>query len=135
MDYPHFVDIIRILWISTFHGYYPHFVDIIRIGHITICIARNFRLFLHSFVLVLDIICIGHITYRFVLVVDIIFIGHITRYFARNVCPIFHIYSYSVSDRCSNREKASSTIYYFLVYIQYPDLIKLSDIPSEFLLC
>ena len=26
--YPHFVDIIRILWISTFRGYYPHFVDI-----------------------------------------------------------------------------------------------------------
>ena len=43
--YPHFVDIIRILWISMFRGYYPHFVDIICIGHIMSYLPRNYRLY------------------------------------------------------------------------------------------
>ena len=59
------VDIIRISWI------YPHFVDIIRISWIS-WIYPHF--------------------------VDIICIGHITSYLARNVYPIFLIYSSSVSD-------------------------------------
>ena len=67
------VDIIRILCISILCGYYLHFVDIIHILWI-LWIYPHF----------MDIICIGHIT----------------SYLARNVCPIFHIYSSSVSDWC-----------------------------------
>ena len=37
VEYPHFVDIICILWI------YFHFVDIIRIGHIASYLARNIQ--------------------------------------------------------------------------------------------
>ena len=53
--YPHFMNIIRIL------GIYPHFMDIIRIGQIVSYLALNVHHVLHSFVLVVDIICIGHI--------------------------------------------------------------------------
>ena len=67
------VDIIRILWISTFRGYYPHFVDII---------------------------CIFWILWIYPNFVDIICIGHITIYLARSIRPIFNIYSYSVSGWC-----------------------------------
>ena len=90
--YSHFVDI------SAFHGYYLHFVDIIHIGHIMSYLALNVCNVLHSFVPVVDIICIGHILHSFVLVVDIIYIGHITSYLARNFHPIFEIYSFSGSD-------------------------------------
>ena len=83
--YPHFMNIIRIL------GIYPHFMDIIRIGQIVSYLALNVHHVLHSFVLVVDIICIGHIIHSFVLVVDIICIGHIKSYLSRNFCPIFHI--------------------------------------------
>ena len=62
--YPHFVDIIRALLISTFRGYYMHFIGIVDIS--------AFR---------------GYYLYC-----------HITNYLSRNVCPIFHIYSFSVSD-------------------------------------
>ena len=82
-------------------GYYPHFVNIIRIGHIIRHLARNFRHVLQSFVLVVDIICIGHIIHSFVLVVDIICIGHITSYLDRNTCPILHIYSSIVNAWCN----------------------------------
>ena len=92
--YPHFVDV------SAFHEYYPHFVYIIFIGFIAIYLDRNVCHVLHSFVLVVDIIYIGNIINIFVLVVDIICIGRITSYLARNVHPIFHIYSSSVSDWC-----------------------------------
>ena len=85
--YLHFVDI------SEFHGYYPHFVDIIHIGHITIYLACNVCHVLHTLVLVVDIICIGHIIHILFLVMDIICIVHITSYLARNVNPIFQIYS------------------------------------------
>ena len=84
--------------ISAFRGYDPPFVDIIRIGHITIYLACDVHLVLHSFVLVMDIIFIGHILHIFVLVVDIIYIGRITSYLTHNVRPIFHIYSYIESD-------------------------------------
>ena len=89
-------------------------MDIIRIGHIRSYLAHNVLPDLHSFVLVVDIIFIGHILHSFVLVVDIICIdnilhsfflvvdiiciGHITSYLDRNVHPIFHIYSSSVID-------------------------------------
>ena len=69
--YPYFVNIIRILWISTFRGYYSYFVDIIRILWIS-WIYPHF--------------------------VDNIFIGRINSYLAHNDHPIFHIYSSSVSD-------------------------------------
>ena len=51
--YLHFVDIIRILWISTFRGYYLHFVDIMCIGHITSSLACNsFHIFhIYSYIL------------------------------------------------------------------------------------
>ena len=92
--YPHFVDI------SAFCEYYLHFADIIRIGHSTSYLARNVSHVFHSLVLVVDIICIGHILHSVVLVMDIVCIGRITSYLACNVCPIFHIYSSSVSDWC-----------------------------------
>ena len=74
--YPHFVDIIRILWIFMFCGYYPHFMDIIRILWIS-WIYLNF--------------------------VDIICIGHIKIYLDNNYHPILRIYSSSVSDWCRRR--------------------------------
>ena len=69
--YLHFVDITRILWISTFRGYYPH------LGYIS-----AFSEYYPHFV---DIICIGHIT----------------SYLARNVRRIFRIHASSVSDWCT----------------------------------
>ena len=53
-----------------FRRYYPHFVEI----------SRSYGYYSHF--------------------VDIIYIGHITSYLALNVRPIFHIYSFSESDRC-----------------------------------
>ena len=64
-----------------------------------------------SSVLVVDIICIGHITsylffnvchiiHIFVLVVDVVLIVDIMSYLARNVRPIFHIYSSIVNNWC-----------------------------------
>ena len=55
-------------------------MDIIRIDHITSYLAHNVHCVLHSFVLAIDIICVGYILRGFVLVVDIICIGHITSY-------------------------------------------------------
>ena len=55
-------------------------MDIICIGHIMSYLARNVSNILHSFVLVVDIICIGHII----------------RYLDHNVHHILHIYSSSV---------------------------------------
>ena len=75
--YPHFVEISmfrryypHFVDISTSRGYYPHFVDI-----------STFRWYYPHFV-------------------DIIYIDHITSYLARNVRPIFHIYSFSESEWC-----------------------------------
>ena len=48
----------------------------------------------------MDIIYIGYIFHSFVLVMDIICIGHITSYLAHNVYTIFHIYSSSISEKC-----------------------------------
>ena len=87
----------QIALFNSVHGYYPYFakyrlVDIvcsswnIRIVHITIYLDHNVHRILHIFVLV----------------VDIIFIGQIMSYLGRNVFPIFHIYSSSVSDWCIN---------------------------------
>ena len=76
--YPGYVYIIHVLWIC------PHFVGIIRIVHNTSYLARNVQHGLHSFVLV----------------VDIIYIGHAMNYFAYNFHPIFHIYSSSESYWC-----------------------------------
>ena len=42
---------------------------------------------------------IFHIIYSFVLVMDIICIGNITSHLSHNVHPILHVYWYSVSDR------------------------------------
>ena len=70
MEY-NFVDIIRIPWN-------------IRIVHIVSYLARNVCHVIHSFVLVVDIICIGNIV----------------RYLERNIRTFFHAYSYSVSDWC-----------------------------------
>ena len=75
-------------------------------------------LWYHYFVLILNVIYIGHITSYLacnvipvlrnsIQVLGSIFIGHITSYLACNVCPIIHIYSSSVNDWC---------ITYFLVY-------------------
>ena len=60
------MDIIRFLWM------YPHFTDVIRIGNIDSYLAFKVRHALHSFVLVVDIICIDNILHSFFLVVDII---------------------------------------------------------------
>ena len=79
------MNIIRIL------GIYPHFMDIIRIGQIVSYLALNVHHVLHSFVLVVDIICIGHIIHSFVLVVDIICIGHIMSYLACNAHYVLKI--------------------------------------------
>ena len=60
------------------------------------------------FIIVMDIVCIGHIgiylacnvhhiIHSFILVMDIIFIGHITSYVSHNVPHILHIYSSSVN--------------------------------------
>ena len=79
--YLHLVDIICILWIYArsvdiicISWIYPHFVDITCIDHITIFLASN--------------VCHG--INSFVRVVDIIYIGHITSVLARNFYPIFH---------------------------------------------
>ena len=58
------------------HRYFVLVVDIICIGHITGYIARNVRHILQSFVMVVAIICIGHIT----------------SYLARKIHHILHIY-------------------------------------------
>ena len=70
-------------------------IYIIRIGHITSYLDCNVIPVLRSFILVMDIICIGYIFHSFVLVMDIICLNHITSYLACNVHPIIHIYSYS----------------------------------------
>ena len=64
-----------ITWLQ--HSYFVLVVDIICIGHITSYLARNVCHILHSFVLVVDIIFIGNIIHIFVLLVDIICICHI----------------------------------------------------------
>ena len=43
--------------------------------------------------------------------VDIFFIGHITNYLARNVRPIFHIYSSILSDWCIVAQKTAQGIF------------------------
>ena len=69
------MDIIRTPWIIfAFRGYYPDFVDTIFIRNITSYLARNVCSFLHSFIMVVDIV-----------------FGRITSYLARNVHPIYHI--------------------------------------------
>ena len=90
--YPHFVDIYVLcgyypyfLEISMFCRYYLHFMDIIYIDHITSYLARNACHGLHSFVLV----------------VNVIYSDHIMRYLVHNFGPIFHIYSFSESDWCT----------------------------------
>ena len=57
-------------------------MGIIQIDPITSYLARN----------------VHHGLHNFVLVVDIIYIGHNMSYLARNDRPIFHIYSSSDSD-------------------------------------
>ena len=66
---------------------------IIRIECTKSYLARNVFHVCHSFVLVVDIICIGNILHSLVLVMDIICVGHITGYLACNVYHVFQIYS------------------------------------------
>ena len=88
--YLHFVEI------STFRGYYPHFVDIyvLRGYYPHFLEISMFRRYYPHFVEI-STSC-GYYPHF----VDIIYIDHITSYLARNVCPIFHIYSFSESDWC-----------------------------------
>ena len=58
---------------------------------------------------------------------DIICIGHITSYLARNVCPIFHIYSSSVSDRC-----ITFPAFCNLIFISIPSSFCLVPFVSEY---
>ena len=86
--------------ISTFHGYYLHFVDVYVLGvnypyFVEISMFR--RYYLHFVEISTSREYYPHF-------VDIIYIDHITSYLARNVCPIFHIYSFSESDCCRTTE-------------------------------
>ena len=62
----------------------------------------------------LDIIRILWISWIYPHFVGIICIGHITSYLARNVCPIFHIYSSSVSTWCITYFTVCNLIYFYV---------------------
>ena len=77
-----------------FRGYYPHFVDIyVLCGYYWHFVEISmFRRYYRHIVE----ISTSRGYYRYF--VDIICIDHIMSYLARNVRPIFHIYSFSESD-------------------------------------
>ena len=78
-------------------------------------LACNVHNFLHSFGLVVSVICIGHKFHSFVLVMNITCIGHITSYLACNVRPILHIYS--SSDGVQPKTSHFST--HYLIWVNY----------------
>ena len=81
-------------WLHFFsdHGYFPHFVDIIRISWISTFRGYNF----HS----MDVIRISWILWIYPRLVDIVCIVCINIYLYCNFCLIFHIYSSIVSEWC-----------------------------------
>ena len=85
--YPNFVDI------YVLRGYYLHFVEI-----------SMFRIYYLHFVEIST--SRGYYSHF----LDIIYIDHIMSYLSHNVCPIFHIYSFSESDWC-----ISSKFYRYMV--------------------
>ena len=88
--YSHFVDI------YVLRGYYPHFVEI----------SMFYQYYPH---LVEISTSRGYYPYY----VDMIYIDHITIYLARNVRPIFHIYSFSESDWCITYFPVCNLIVFF----------------------
>ena len=101
--YLHFVEI------STFRGYYPHFVDIYVLrGYYPY--FMEISMFCRYYPHLLEISTSRGYYPHFV---DIIYIDHITTYLARNVCLIFHIYSFCESDWCVTHFPVCNLIVFF----------------------